>query len=228
MNVIPYARGKKRPRTKAMPRMRVARSLKYNGENRITRTVNYTLPYAGSGISILSLQTEAINIVFDPQNITFWNSAINFETAPIVNAAEYIALYDRLRIDKVEMTWAVNTQAQSVIGSTGSSPPRFLVCNDENDGQSAATLAEIQQQPNKAFYSSDGSQMKWTCVPKYSRIVYQTNLVSNYEPARGFVNSNSLIPHYGIRMGITNTANPTYFGKIDFSFKVFLSLKNDK
>lgn len=206
----------------------IPRSLKYNGETRITRTVNATLYTGPSGFAINGFQVEAMNIVFDPTSVTFWGSPIDSQVAPIPNVAEIAALYDRMKIDKVEMTWASNMQSNAANANSFVSPLRFLVCNDVNGTQGTALLDEIQQQPNKEFFSSDGSSSKWTCRPKYQRVVYQSSLGSQFEPSTGFINSNSAIPHYAIKMGITNLANGILNNSIDFSFKLYFSLKNVK
>jgi len=234
MNVISIPRrgvkrsrfGSRRPR---MAVQRIPRTLRYNGENKITRVVTCNLNYGPTGFSLASSFYQAINIVFDPTSVTFYGNTTVFASFPIPNAAELSALYDQLRIDKVEITWSSNAQATT--GATGSTItcPKFLICNDSNDGIGTATLSQIQQQPNKEYYAVDGRSHKWTCRPKYQRVIFQTALVSNYEPTTGFVNANSTIPHYGSKLAISNLDSiPTTGGFIDFSVKFFLTLKNVK
>jgi len=235
MNVTTVARSNKRTRTGARrPRMavqRIPRSIRYNGENKITRVTNGSITYGQNGWAIGAGTSEALNFVFDPTGVTAYIAAVTSASFPLPNAAELAALYDRVRLDKVEITFSCQRQTQT--GATNAASaynPRFLICNDDNDGIGTASVAQIQQQPNKPFLNGDGTQMKWVCYPKYQRVVYLTSLVSNYEPARGFVNSDAAIPHYGVRLGITNTnlfvAGTT--GVVDFTFKYFMTLKNVK
>jgi len=232
MNVIPYRRSLKRARSSTrsrVPARRIPRMLKYNGENKITRTINAQLAYTQSGFGLSASFFLGVNIVFDPTSVTFYGNSTTFQSFPLVNAAEIAALYDTMRIDKVEIEWSGNSQA-STTATVQASALKYLVCNDSNDGIAVATLAEVQQQPNKAFLDIDGRSHKWTCYPQYQRVVYQTALVSNYEPTRGFVNSNSTIPHYGTKMYITNSSSlsGSSAGNVDFTIKYFMTLRNVK
>lgn len=226
MNVIPY-RNKKRPRTtaKTYPKPRM---LKYNGEFKMTRTVIGSMLTSSTGFQINAGSGAAINIVFDPQNVTIYRGPADFVVFAIPNASEYISLFDLIRIDKVEFTWSTTLQAGNST-TAAAIPPRFLVCNDVNDaGATTPTVIMVQQQNPKSFYSADGREHKWSVRPKFQRVVYQTAAVSNYEASTGFVNSNSFIPHYGIRMAMSNTnLQPTPSG-MDMSFKMYFTLKNVK
>lgn len=235
INVIRTRRSAKRTRSVARPsRMavqRVSRSLRYNGENKITRTVTGVIPYNNTGFSVGAAFFQALNIVYDPTSVTFYGSAVTSVSFPIPNAAEIAALYDQLKIDKVEITWS-STHIGTSNGASSATAPKFLVCNDNNDGIGSASLSEIQQQPNKEYYDISGKSFKWTCgKPQFQRLIYQSGLVSNYEPTTGFVNSNSTIPHYGTKMAITNLSSMTTPGSatsVDFNIKFFMTLKNVK
>jgi len=234
MDVTTVRRGYKRARASTrrsrMAVQRVPRTIRYNGENKITRVTSGSIGYSNGGWIVGAGTSEALNFVFDPTGVTAYIAALTSQNFALPNAAELAALYDHVRIDKVEITWAGNHQAQTAANASAAYPPRFLVCNDDNDGIGTATVVQIQQAPNKAFFQADGTQMKWTCYPKYQRIVYLTSLVSNYEASRGFVNTDSAIPHYGVKLGITNigTMSATTSGFVDFNFKFFLTLKNVK
>jgi len=171
-----------------------------------------------------------MSIVFDPTGVIFYGSAVQSTAFALPNASEIAALYDLMRIDKVELVWSNNTAAVSNGGTASNRAAKFLVCNDSNDGVGTTALDQIQQQPNKTFYNTDATENKWTCVPKYSRVVYQTALVSNYEPTRGFVNANSTIPHFAIKMGISNLGSiaTATTETMDFTLKFFMTLKHVK
>jgi len=234
MNVIPYTRGVKRTRTgRSRPRMavaRVPRAIRYNGENKITRVCASHIRFTNLGWGVGAGTSEALNIVYDSTGVTFYVAALSSFFVPLPNAAELAALYDLVRIDKVEITMGWSQQSSASQYNSGNIAPRLIICNDDNDGAGTATLAQIQQQPNKSFYTTDGTMAKWTCVPKYQRIIYYTAATSSYEPTRGFVNTDTAIPHYGTRVGLANLSSfgAANSGNIDFSFKFFLTLKNVK
>lgn len=233
MNVTrrrPTKRSRSSTRTVAVSRS-VPRTLRYNGENKITRTIVGSIPYTETGFALGVASFQAMSIVFDPTGATFYGSTTQSANFSLPNAAEISALYDLMRIDKVEFVWSGNTAAVSNGGTiTSNRAAKYLLCNDSNDGIGSTLLDQIQQQPNKTFYDTDGTERKWTCVPKYSRVVYQTAAVSNYEPTRGFVNSNSTIPHYAIKMGIANLGSlgTGTSDRMDFTLKFFMTLKHVK
>lgn len=233
MNVVRARRTAKRPRSSSrntrVAAPRISRSLRYNGENKITRTVTGTIPWSSAGFGVGAAFFQALNVVYDPTSVTFYGSALTNVSFAIPNAAELAALYDQVKIDKVELTWSGTTIGTSNLASAGAAL-KFLVCNDDNDGIGAASLAEIQQQPNKEYYAIDGRSFHWTCLPKYQRIVYQNAATSSYEPTRGFVNLNSTIPHYGTKIAISNISsiNAATVGYVDFNVKFYLTLKNVK
>lgn len=225
----PLKRTRSSTRTVAVSR-RIPRTLRYNGENKITRTIVGSIPYTQAGFTLGATNFQAMSIVFDPTGATFYGSAVQSTNFLLPNAAEIAALYDLMQIDKVEFVWSNNTAAVTN-GTTGvNRHAKYLICNDSNDGVGTTALDQIQQQPNKSFYSGDGIDNKWTCVPKYSRVVYQTALVSNYEPTRGFVNANSTIPHFAIKMGISNLGSlaAATAENMDFTLKFFMTLKHVK
>jgi len=225
----PSKRTRSSTRTTAVSRS-VPRTLRYNGENKITRTIVGSIPYTQAGFALGATNFQAMSIVFDPTGVIFYGSAVQSTAFALPNASEIAALYDLMRIDKVELVWSNNTAAVSNGGTASNRAAKFLVCNDSNDGVGTTALDQIQQQPNKTFYNTDGTENKWTCVPKYSRVVYQTALVSNYEPTRGFVNANSTIPHFAIKMGISNLGSiaTATTETMDFTLKFFMTLKHVK
>lgn len=146
MNVVPRSRNPKRSRSafrsRVIPR-RVPRLLKYNGENKIIRTVTASIPYSSLGFTLGGSLFEAFNIVFDPSSVTFYGSAIASNSFVIPNASEITALYDRLKIDKVVMTWSsaqTNSAVSTIINNVA---PKVLVANDPNDGIGGSSLVEL-------------------------------------------------------------------------------------
>jgi len=212
-----------------MVKMRVPRTIRYNGELKISRVVSTALVFNNGGFTLSGAASQAIAFTFDPGNVNIYGSGITSATIAVPGASELSNLYELLRIDKVEMTWSPSIVGQ---GATSPSPPgcpKFLVAFDPNDGDAPA-MDQLRQQNPKEFYAIDGRSFKYTFRPKYQRVIYQTSLVSNYEAATGFVNSNSTIPHYAVKIGIPNASNlaVTAGGNVEFSFKIFYTLKNTK
>ena len=221
---------KKRMRSgQIKPRMRLTRQLRYNGELKITRVVSAAIVFNNGGFTISGAGSQAIAFTFDPGNVYVYGSGITSATFAVPGASELSNLYELLRIDKVEMTWSPSITGAGAISPSPPGCPKFLVAFDPNDG-AAPGMDQLRQQNPKEFYSIDGTSHKYTCRPKFQRIVYQTALVSNYEAASGFVNSDSTIPHYAIKMGIPNASNLATVagGNVEFNFKIFYTLKNPK
>jgi len=227
MNVIPFG---SRKRARSIPkrrsiRSRIPRSLKYDGETRLTRTVYGRINLSTGGFEIGVSSFGAINIVYDIGGVTCYGNASTSTRFDVPNSAEFAALYDLVKIDKVELTWSTNVQASG--DAVAPRPPRFLICNDYNDGAGSVSLADIQQHSDAtAKFNADGTAMKWTVRPKYQRIVYYTSLTSSYEPTQGFVNCDTTIPHYGSKLGMLSQDFDN--SSVDFMFKYFITLKNIK
>jgi len=226
MNVIPFSGSRKRGRSVPKRRntpSRVTRSLRYNGETRLTRTVYGRINLSSTGFEIGVSNFQAVNIVYDVAGVTIYGNSTTSTRFDMPNAAEFAALYDLVKIDKVDITW--NSNQQSGIGPTIA--PRFMICNDYNDGVGTASLSEIQQHSDcTAKFALMGQANRWSVKPKYQRIVYYTSLTSSYEPTNGFVNADTSIPHYGTKLACLVPQDSD--GSCDFSFKYFLTLKNIK
>jgi len=226
MNVIPVSRKRSRsiPKRRSL-RSRIPRSLKYDGETRLTRTVYGRINLSTGGFEIGVSSFGAVNIVYDVAGVTVYGNASTSTRFDVPNSAEFSALYDLVKIDKVELTWNSNVQASS--DATALRAPRFLICNDYNDGATSVSLTDIQQHSDAtAKFNTDGTANKWMVKPKYQRIVYYTALTSSYEPNNGFVNADTAIPHYGTKLACISQDFDA--SSVDFMFKYFLTLKNIK
>jgi len=227
MNVIPFG---SRKRARSLPkrrslRSRVPRSLRYDGETRLTRTVYGRVNLSSAGFEIGASSFGAVNIVYDVAGVTIYGNTTTSVRFDVPNSAEFAALYDLVKIDKVELTWAASVQASS--DAVAYRAPRFLICNDFNDGATTVNLAEIQQHSDATSkFNADGTAHKWMVKPKYQRIVYYTALSSSYEPNNGFVNADTAIPHFGTKLGMISQDFDN--SSVDFMFKYFLTLKNIK
>jgi len=226
MNVVPRSRTIKRSRTiPAGRKQRIPKTIKYNGEVGIVRTATMAVSYtSGLGLAIGATNYQAASFVFDPTGVTFYGSSVNFISAPYDNIAEVSALWDRVMIDKVEITWESSTDKNNLPGSLSS--PTYLVGNDVNNGITGTTIAAVRQLGDCTTKMGNGP-FKWVVKPKFQRLIYFTALASSYEPARGYVNSDTAIPHYSTHLAVMNTAS-VGASTLNFTFKMFLKCKDLK
>jgi len=181
--------------------VRVPGSLRLNGEYRLSRVTDLRIPFSGAGFTFGVTSTAAFGLVFDPTRVvavTTIGGAVITNTVP--NYAEISALWERVMIEKVVIEMQTTSTDPINAVNTGTSPVIYYA-TDETD-IFANTLAITQQQAGcKSFRgNSNLPDCVVTCYPKYQRIIYYTALLSSYEPARGFVVSDTEIPHYGLRI----------------------------
>lgn len=230
--VISSALGRKRSRVAKTTAATVSivrqPKMKYNGEYKLSRTAQCYIPYTAAGFSIGGLFYGGVGVVFDPTQATVITNALG-STIPagIPNYTELAALWERVMIDKVECIFS-NRLTDSTAGTAGNvSCPVFYFAADETD-VSGNTLTITQQQSGCRRWSSNsnGDDFIITVYPKYQRIVYYTAVLSSYEPARGFVVSDTAIPHYGLRIaadfGLAGTSG------LWVTFKYYYTCKNVK
>ena len=200
----------------------------YNGSFSFTRTAStYIQTTSTLGFAIAASVTPGIFMTFTPTDFTFWANLVNFVTVPIPNAAEIAALWDRVKIDKVEITMSANG-TDPVYNTTASHGPRIFLANDYTDGTTGNTLAATQEMEGCKLFqlSSDQDVRVWTVRPKFQRIVFFTTVSSSYEPASGFVSTGTAIPHYGTRIAVDPARLGT--GNVFFSVKYFFTCMNVK
>ena len=208
--------------------MAVSRSLKYNGEYKLTRTCNCYAPFTGTGFTIGGGPQLAVGIVFDPTQATIVTTSLGGSIPAVVpNYAEIASLWERVSIDKVEITIS-NRLTDAITNQPGNvSSPVFYFSTDENDVANN-TLAITQQQAGCRRWSSSSNHPDFTITvyPKYQRIIYYTAGISSFEPARGYVVSDTAIPHYGLRIA----SDWVFVGNagLNFTFKYFYTCKNVK
>jgi len=207
------------------------------GVYEIVRTTNGSVRVtAATGFDNGVVASESIAFTFSMQNIRMYaaNGTVLLNTFPIPNAAEISALWDDIKIDKVEVTISGYTAPSNtpltttgyVVGN------QFLFGTDDND--SLSSLATVQQLGDcKSMYmvSNSGSNQRTITVrPKYQQIIYYTSLSSGYAPKSGYIRSDYDIEHYALkiaRVPMNNTADNAN-GQFNFSFKIFLKCKSLK
>jgi len=199
-----------------------------NGVYNFTRKVSFSVTYGNNGITIGPSTQAGMGIVFTPVSVLVGNTVGN-ATYNIPNAAEYAAMWDRVMIDKVVMEVYGRNQDPTT-GIANSSCPVCYYCSDYNDVANT-DLTIIQQMGDcKTWYPNPQGALGplvYTCYPRYQRQVTFTGLANSIEPARGYVISDTAIPHYGIRFAIeTNNYNGN--GILSFVMTYHFKVKNVK
>lgn len=197
----------------------------------MTRNTNFQLGYTSvTGFNIAGTIVPAFSMTFSPLGVSVWASLLNSISIALPNIAEIAALFERVRIDKVEIDFQWTTEDSGTGASTAlqAAGPRLLASIDYTDGQNGSSLAQIQQQEGCRFYSGTSDKPnRFTIRPKFQRLVYFTATTSSFEPAVGFVAADSDIPHYGVRMGAVAPGNVGQ-GQLQFNMKYYLTCKNIK
>lgn len=238
MNVIPFESGSnKRPVKKARRTRRVLsmplRVRNYintrgtpDGVYEIVRSVSGKFDIAATGITIGLANYEAGTFTFSPTNLRLV-SGVSGNTASwsVPNSAELAGLWDKVMIDKVEMEFFCPWPNQNAAGN-GAYLPLMLFASDDND--TAASLTSVQQMDCEAWQpGSNVSKFKITVRPRYQGLVYYTSLLSSYEPKRGYVVSDTDIPHYGLKMAV-NAISGLQAVNIQFNCKYYFKYKELK
>lgn len=213
----------------------VPRGLRYNGSCslsrscvlpiRITKSLGFTIQGANFADACFTYSSQYLRIVGDSTHSL---------SALIPQTAELAAVWERVKIDKVELSIISNLTDEHIV-STVDSPalknaPKIVLANDRvgpNVGGSTGTISNVLQETGATFFDAAGDQpvVKWTCkAPKYSRLIAYTETESDYEPANGFISSVADIQHFGTRIGIANVAavagcEIVVFAKFYFSFR---------
>lgn len=213
--------------------MRPQRSLAYNSSYKMTRMCNMYVAYDNGGFLTPTgnLHYTGVGFVYYANKVScVFTSTDGLSIDAVVPAyAELAAVWDRVKIEKVELT--VSSRAQDPVApvtlTTNDSVPVIYFANDYTDVYNN-TLDRTQQTGGvKAWHATSTSKdWKWNVVPKYQRGLY-TPTVSQYEPASGYVSSVDELPHYGTRMAM-DFGNEVGNGGIYIVFKLFYCLSDTK
>jgi len=191
------------------------------GSYEFTRTITGRIAVTNVGITIGSANYAAGTWTVSPQALKLTSGvAGNVNTYNIVNAAEFSALFDKIKVDKVEFTFTSN-----FAGSASLIANQFLFAEDDND--TTTSPDQIRQMDCKVWQPGyNATSFKHTIRPKYQRLVYYTALASSYEPTQGYVVSDTDIPHYGLKMGVDTLTDTSQL--INFTAKIYFKCKELK
>lgn len=209
----------------------VSRSLKYTGYCKMARSCTMQMTIQKSAGFLLGGTNWAEGMLtFSPQGLTFRGDSTHSTTTPLPQYAELAAVWERVRIDKVELTILSNAQDQTIADTEPSGNSlRLIIANDRNGEAVGAvsTTSYVNQCTDAQYYSAGGDHkpIKWTIIkPNYRRLVqYDPSGLPSYEPTNGFIDSSFDVQHHGVRIGIPSigTVSPC---RVQIFAKFFFSL----
>lgn len=225
--------GKRRSiaRSRSVPAISmVPRSLTYDGTCSFARSVAINIGItSGAGFTLGASTYGEMIATYSPLGITFWGSNVNYSAVQLPQVSEISAMWERIRIDKVILelsTVGTDTTGSSAGGYSG----RLMIANDYNGptGGSGGNELTMQCTGCKTINTAGDQPVHYhKCVPKYQRLVQYTALNSSTEPASGFVDSSTDIPHYGTRIALPQ-AGVAQAGRLLIVAKFYFTAKNIK
>jgi len=209
----------------------IARPIKsYDGTCSFSRSVATNIVItSGSGFRLGATDYGEMIATYSPIGITFWGSNVNYVHVGLPQAAEIASMWERVKIDKVVLELStIGTDANG--SSAGGYSGRLMIGNDINGptGGSGGNELTMQTTGCKTVNTAGDQPVYYhKCVPKFQRLVQYTALSSSTEPATGFVDSATDIPHYGTRIALPQ-AGVAQAGRLLIVAKFFLTAKNVK
>lgn len=197
-----------------------------DGTYEINRHMFIQFDALATGIPIGAGNYEAATFMFTPGTINLVSGiAGNTSTWNIPNYAELTALWDKVKIDRVVMKFMTSVQGPTGASASAVQSPIYFA---EDDNDTTASLAQVQQMECTTWQPGmNTTTFTVQLKPKYQRLVYYTALASSYEPTRGYVVSNTEIPHYGLKIAVPLNAVATQM-RINCDVNVYYKLKELK
>jgi len=210
---------------------RVPRAPIYNGSYSFSRMAHLSIATtSGNGFTIGAGNYAGVFFVFTPLSITAHGNGADVVYVDIPGSTEITALWERIRIDKVEFNILAQGEDTNYTSGSANIAPRIFIANDYNDDSIASTTLLQTQQQAGCKYRNTGSQigqpLRHVCYPKYQRVIQYLTGTNAFEPTRGFVNTGLPIPHYGVRVAVENAKTGT--GNLVFAMKVYFTCTNVK
>lgn len=224
-------------------RSNVPRSLASTRRHCYTRTISTgSTPGSNDAISVNAQNAQGLSATgfydmefsFSLQKVQMYIAGTAFVSWTMPNYADFTNLYDKYRIDWVEVTLTFNGNTHTG-GSVQSLPRVFFV--EDNDDTNSINLASIQQYDNLKtfqFGTGDGVMKTFRIHPKPQELVYYTTTLSGYQQGsnKKFIDTTYPdVPQYGCKMivdPIVYAASSTLLGSIALSFKYHITCDSTK
>lgn len=187
---------------------------------------------AAQGLSASSFYD--LEFTFSLQKVQMYIAGTAFVSWTMPNYADFTSLYDKYRIDWVDVTMTFNGNTHTG-GSTQSLPRVFFV--EDNDDTNSISLGAIQQYDNLKtfqFGTGEGVMKTFRIHPRPQEMVYYTSTLTGYQQGsnKKFIDTTYPdVPQYGAKMivdPIVYSASSLVLGSIAFSFKYHITCESTK
>lgn len=201
------------------------------GTYEITRWTSTNIPIIAAGFNVNGTVEQSFSCVFTPQSVIFYNAAGTTTTfvVAIPNAAELAALFDDVKLDKVEiyLSGGVNPS----VNTTNAQVPQVFMCSDRNDR--ASSIDAIRQESDCTVWDLNqpgGSRKKFTVKPYFQQVVQYgvAGTTSATQAQRGYVKSDIDIEHLAFKIALEDSTNGSAsdpLGRINLAFKYYFKFK---
>jgi hypothetical protein len=156
--------------------------------------------------------------------------ALAFNLYDLAQVANWTALFDQYRIDKVEVKFqsqGTNVDLHTYVTLNAENPAIWMVL-DFDDNTTPTSLAQILEYDNVEVTES-GSGFFATVYPSLTPSVYSAGAFSGYAVERaGWIDcANTAVPHYGLK-GVIEALYPASTGNYSWTIeaKYFFSFRN--
>lgn len=198
--------GAGRPRTKPrlpMVRSRVQRRIAQSNIHKFTRNVYYGGAITGS-------------------NLVDTFGSLQFQLNALPNFAEFTALFDMYRIDKIRVYFMPRANSAEV--GTNQGLVKFSSVIDYDDIAIPGSINDLMQYENLRMTNTSQNHVR-TLVPKFAKTVYASAIASGYGPATGWIDCDSPnVQHFGVKWCLQQL--PALGQSYDIRIKYYLSFKN--
>lgn len=156
------------------------------------------------GFTVGGTRAHGLSIMFALNGSVISNGTT--ETIAIPNYAEFTALFDQFRIDRIKLRLVFSNNT-STTASTGTNMPSILVTEDWDDATVPTSTNELMQRPEHKFHNfgnaKTGNVFEMWIKPRVAVAAYQASAFSAFTtPEKGtWVNcAYPATQHYGVKI----------------------------
>lgn len=162
-------------------------------------------------------------------------SAFVWTFANLINPSDFTSLYDRYRIDYIQVRAQLITNpdgnqfVNSALPNYTNWYPKLWWCPDYDDG-AQETLDELKQRAKtKCIVLQPNRMYKFGVKPAVLTQAYRTSLTTGYTPKwKQWIDmAQTDVPHYGIKYVVDGQSlDPLQDFRVQFDFKVYFTCKD--
>lgn len=200
-----------------------------NGVHEFTRIAQWDFRVQPAGITVGTNTASGFQITFYPGSIQVYNQATAPQSITIPGSGDLSALFDQIKIDKVEVRFINKNSTSPATGTVANNGTTIDLdtCIDFNDPTVPTSNTTVTQYDTckSDCLSQDGKHTQYvTLKPMFQTLVSYTTLTSSNLPQRGYLPADE-IPHYGIK-GWVNGQSGSQSSTMRMIFKVHYKCKN--